>query len=265
VSKKSPCNTLAKGLTILEVVADISDERGVNFNTIVESSRMNRSNVYRYLMTLLELGWVERDEETMRYSIGSRLLQTASRSVQKFDLRSRAVPILQELSEETRKTVHLAVFEPPLIVYVEKIVYKPLPIMQSRPGLTGHCHSTAVGKAMLATMSEHAIREILPESLESYTPATIISLDDLLEELAEARQLGYTHEFEENEIGVGCVGAPVFDYAGKIIAGISVSGAIGDINRQSVPILGQKVIGAARRVSEVMGFRSTALVEQLNC
>jgi len=59
-------NTLAKGLKILEIIAEINDYRGVAFAKIVDISRMNRSNVYRYLKTLVDCGWLEYDSETYR-------------------------------------------------------------------------------------------------------------------------------------------------------------------------------------------------------
>jgi len=249
-------NTLAKGIKLLEVIAESGDYHGVTFSSIVDAVQLNRSNVYRYLMILMELGWLERDEETLRYRIGLHLLQTASTSYKQFDLRTRALPLLQELSHQTGLTVHLAIFHPPLIVYIDKIEPEPISYMQSRRGLTANCYSTALGKAMLATLSDQQIRSLLPAQLPAMTPNTIPNLDILLVNLAEARLRGFTYEMEENEIGIGCVGAPILGFDGYMVAAISLTGRIEIMKSDQFCEFGCKVAETAQQISTLMGYRN---------
>jgi IclR family transcriptional regulator, KDG regulon repressor len=247
-------NTLGKGIKILEVIAGSSDSNGIPLSCIAQSLGINKSNVYRYITTLVNVGWVERDEASHCYRIGSKLLQTASLSLNQFDLISRAKPYLQKLSKETKHTVHLASLHPPFIIYLQKIEYEPQPMMQSSLGKSSPCYSTAVGKAMLATMNDQQIRNMLPTRLESYGPCTLSTIDDLLHNLAKARRAGFAYELEENEVGVGCVGAPVYSFDGRMIAGVSVSGPIGSMTNDRIQVFGERVIETAKSISLAMGY-----------
>ena len=246
-------NTLAKGLLIIEYVANEGSPNGVTLNQVVSAMEINKSSAYRHLMVMCELGWLERDEETFRYRIGAKLLQATSASICQFDLRTIARPILEKLAKENSLTAHLATLQPPLIVYLDKIESHQIPIMRSSPGLTAPCHSTAVGKAMLATMSEHEIRKMLPETLEKFTPNTIGKLDELVQNLEQARRNGGASEMEENEIGVGCVGAPIFRFDNKMIAAISLSGHAHLFTEGQKAELCEKVVKGAKMISAEMG------------
>lgn len=238
---------------IIEAIAKMGTPNGVTLNQIVSEIKINKSSAYRHLMTMCKLGWLDRDAETYRYRIGAKLLQVTSVSINQFDLRIIAKPILQRLVQETLMTAHLATLQMPLIVYLDKIENDRLPVMRSLPGLTAPCHSTAVGKAMLATISEHEIRNLLPESLTKYAPNTIESLDELVQCLEQARRDGYASEMEENEVGVGCIGAPIFRFDNKMIGAISLSGHVHLFSAEKKKFFSEKVVETAKQISAEMG------------
>lgn len=257
-NKAVPTSTLARGLMVLEVAAEVGQLKGATLQEIAGASGQNRSNVYRYLTTLCELGWLERNEDTFRYRIGRKLLQMTSASLSQIDVRRIARSLLQELALETRLTAHLSVRDGASIVYLDRLESDSPIQMRSHPGMTAPCHTTAMGKAILATLPIPNIRAMLPRDLERHTPNSVTSLDALLEELMRVRQFGYATDMEENEDGIACVGAALYRYDDEVIGAISLSGLAQEVTPDRVRLLGPRIVEVAGEISERMGWRPPA-------
>ena len=67
-------------------------------------------------------------------------------------------------------------------------------------------HATANGKALLATLPEACVAELLPEELPAYTSQTLRRRSDLLRELAEVRKSGVAYDREEHTLGISALG-----------------------------------------------------------
>jgi DNA-binding IclR family transcriptional regulator len=115
--------------------------------------------------------------------------------------------------------------------------------------------STAIGKAIQAHLPEHLGKQILLPSLRQRTARTVATASALAKELELAQRLGYAEEEGENEEGAACVGAPIFDEDGAVVAGLSISAPASRLGaerkRQMVPVL----ISMARRISVTLAFR----------
>ena len=77
---------------------------------------------------------------------------------------------------------------------------------------------------MLANMPEEEWPERITKNLEKYTENTITDPYEIILELRRTRQRGYAIDDEEHEYNVRCVGVPVYNSAGQLIAGMSTSG-----------------------------------------
>lgn len=115
-------------------------------------------------------------------------------------------------------------------------------------------HASSVGKAILAFSDPHKVNQILKKGLQRYTSKTITSPNVLLAHLEEIRDLGYAVDDGENEEGIRCIGAPIFDYTGKVIGSVSVSGSTITVVPERVEYLAQKVMKCAEKISEKMGY-----------
>lgn len=96
--------------------------------------------------------------------------------------------------------------------------------MYSRIGRRNPLYSTAIGKVLLAWRDREEVKQIL-EGVEykRSTERTITSTDELLAVLDKVREQGYGEDNEEQEEGLRCIGVPVFDRFGVVIAGLSIS------------------------------------------
>jgi DNA-binding IclR family transcriptional regulator len=127
--------------------------------------------------------------------------------------------------------------------------------MHSAIGRRASAHSTAVGKAMLAFMSQKEVENIIEEhGLPVCTPNTITDKEALLRELERVRQQGYAVDDIENEDGIRCVGAPIFDHQGKPVAALSVSGPAFRLSMERVKELTGAVTSTALEISRQLGY-----------
>jgi len=248
--------TLAKGLLVLEAVAANHHARGIRLVDICKDLNFNKTTAYRLVSTLEHLGYVVKDPESERYHLGLKLLSLTSSLLESFEVRSIASPFLNELMLQTKQAVHLVVLDQEVceVVYIDK-VDSPQPVrMYTTIGSRYPANCTAAGKAIMAYLPSHVLNPML-NHLRASTPNSIISADQLRLELENVRVKGYSFDNEENVVGVVCIGAPIFNHLGKVIASISISATLITIKPDEFLNLHPLVQEAAARVSQKMGYR----------
>jgi len=138
------------------------------------------------------------------------------------------------------------------VVYIEKATPNRMMHVQQLVGSRAPLHVTAVGKLMLAMGGEEECQAYAARTnLPAYTRNTINDLPRLQKEAEQLRAQGYAYDDKEAEIGVGCIGALIYDATDNIVAGLSVSAPIERRKSDWVKILLQ----AARQISEELGYR----------
>ncbi|HXF81426.1 MAG TPA: IclR family transcriptional regulator [bacterium] len=221
---------------------------------LAAAAALPRPTVYRLVQTLTAQGMTARVEGG--YVIGPRILWLAGRRLEQIELRTAGRPVLAALRDRTGETVHLAVLEQGQVVYIDKSE-PPGPMrMASAIGKIMPAHCTALGKAMLAFLPAAEVARILETwGLPRRTPNTITDRRRLLDELAAVRARGYAVDNVENEEGVRCVGAPIFDHDGRVAGAVSCSGPARSITRERVRrSLGPEVMRAAAQISQALGW-----------
>ncbi|PMQ00854.1 MAG: IclR family transcriptional regulator [Dictyoglomus sp. NZ13-RE01] len=222
MKNKVGIGSAAQTLEILEIL--ILAGRELSLKEIAQKTNLHISTVHRYLSTLIDKGYV-RKLPSGNYKPGFRILELSNYVLQSLDIREIAHPFLVELMNNTKQTVHLTIKDGYEGVYIDKVEGPETLPMMSRIGMRMPLYSTSFGKVLLAYSSEEEIEDYLRHvPLKPRTKNTITDPEKLKEELRKVRTLGYAFDDEENEIGIRCLGVPIFDYAGKVIAAISISG-----------------------------------------
>ena len=99
-------------------------------------------------------------------------------------------------------------------------------------------------------------RVINEKGLPKRTENTITDPIQLREHLKLVRAQGYAIDDEENEKGVRCVAAPVFNEAGKAVAAISISSLAFRVTRKVIQDSFRKEVKeTALKISQRLGFR----------
>ena len=257
-SQKQGVQAIERGCSILDLLG-----RGKQTYSIRElASELNlpKPTVHRMLTTFCRFGYVIQDEVSKEYRLGFRVVELGQAVLDRIDVRKEAEPCLHRLAGRVQETVHLAILDEHEIVYLEKVERMDDPKglrMASRIGMRIFAHCCAVGKVILAFLSDKDKTAIFSEmGLPRLTEKTIVEVKQLLEHLALVKQQGYAVDDEENEVGIRCVGAPVRNDRGKVIAGISISGptvrmSLERIHRE----LKTEVMKTAAEVSSRLGYR----------
>jgi DNA-binding IclR family transcriptional regulator len=247
VTPRTGGGSIDKALTVLEALAE---HRRVT--DIAAGTGLPKSTVHRILQALVGWGFARADGNG-GYLPGPRILTLAGKVMSRFDPAQHADSALQTLRDRTGFTVHFAVRSGDEAVYVQKLEGLGPYQMASRIGMSMRLHSTSIGKAILSQLGDEEVNVITSRTgLERRTPRTITEAGTLLTHLAEIRRRGYSIDDEENEGGIRCVGAPVFDHTGTVMGGVSVSGLTFEVTPDD-RTLAAEVVTAAREVSLALG------------
>lgn len=240
---------VAKAIDVLEV---FSGPDGLSLGQISERVGLNRSRTFRLLHTLVDRGYVERNEDGTSYRLGIRIFERAA-NVRR-DLKDVARPVMEELRRRFNETVNLSVLEEGHALYLE-IVENSRPVrMSATVGCRMPAHRTSLGKAMLAWKidADPFCMNSGPLARESRH-----RVQKLRKELEEIRQRRYAIDNEENEPGVACIGAPILDAQGQPVAAMSVSGPARRILANEKKIA-EAVISGCAKVSRGLGHAGSS-------
>ena len=246
--------TLQRGLNVLEALA--TSPSGLTFSEVVERVELSTGTVNRLLQTLIGRGYVEQDKRSKTYRLGLQVLELQAANLAANQMAALARPRLRNLMLRSGRRAHLAVYRGgDHIVYIDR-VDNPESIGRFVPaGRGGPLHATSLGKALLAFARPEVVEDYLAHSRrEQLTSRTIVDAEALRAELAAVRERGYAVEMEESTTGSFCVGAPVFDYTGEVVAAVSIAGTREEI----IPKVGLNstmVMDEAATISELFGYR----------
>ena len=237
-----------RSLAILDVLAD---EAALGTNEIARRLGTSASTTSRQLATLVESGLVEHVPATGRYRLGIRLVALARSVLARLDVRAIAHPHLEALAAELGETATLSVPGDPDAITVD-VVRSPRYIADgSQLGRPSVAHATAAGKVMLAFDGDRPARQ-----LQAYTPRTIIDPLQLEQEIERVRRRGWADAFEEREIGLNAIAAPVWTSDASLAGIIALQGPIPRfgraVARAALPALRER----AGAISSELGSQS---------
>jgi DNA-binding IclR family transcriptional regulator len=127
--------------------------------------------------------------------------------------------------------------------------------MYSQVGKRVPAHSTSLGKAIMAHLSEEKVREILEEKgMEKNTENTITSIDKFLAHLKKVKKQGYAVDDEEQEEDIRCIAGPIFNHRGEVVAAFSISAPITRMTESRMKELAKLVVEYSQKMSRSLGY-----------
>lgn len=192
---------------------------GVSLIDVAEATEVPKSTAFRYLWTLEGHRYVERDPESGDYRLGLGFVGMQSRQLEV--LRQRAHPWLEKLRDQFEETVNLGVLDGDAVIYLKIIESRRGVRLAATRGDRDPIHSTALGKAIAASLPESRVRDILRAGMDPRTANTITTVDDYIDELVKVRRVGYALDDGENEADGRCVAVTL--PATPLPAGLSLS------------------------------------------
>jgi DNA-binding IclR family transcriptional regulator len=192
------------------VLRALGEERqGLSLAELATRVALPKSTVHRIVAALEAEGLTATGSGNGRYLLGPEFIRLGSS--QHEDLRTRARPLLELLSQRTNEAVDLSILIGDQAVFVDHIEaqrFHPLRAV-SAIGASFPTYSTANGRALLAALTDEQAQKLVPIRLKADTPYTITDREAVLEEIARARKQGYAIVREEHTLGISAVGAVV--------------------------------------------------------
>lgn len=253
VNDKMEVQSLNRALNILETVGQ--SETPLSLKEITDLTGLPKPTVYRLVRNLEYRNYIACDS-TGKYHLGLQILLLNRWAERDFDLKLVVKPHLAFLSELSKETVHLAVLDHNRVLYIDTIESPHALRLVAKLGSTNSVHCTALGKALLIKHSDQEILDILEEQgMEKRSEYTITTPVEYLRHMRIVRSKGYAIDERESELEGRCVGAPIYDHTGKVVAAISISGlstrfTVPHIEKDIVPHL----LDRTKRISRMLGY-----------
>lgn len=250
-------SSVQRAINVLELFTRLKDS--YTLTEISKKLNVNPATLMPVLHTLEKNEYLERDQETKKYSLGIKLMELGQLVSFRYDIRNRADKILRELLMEIGLTIHLAIMEKGEIIYIDRKEASSKKLNPSWIGKRAPLHSTALGKALLAFSDSQTVNNVKKYiTFEKFTEHTITSWENLNKQLKEVRKQGYAIDNEEHQKGGLCVGAPIFNHDGEVIAAISTSMIKSNTTDKKIKKVIQSLKKAAQDISISMGFNENS-------
>lgn len=237
---------------ILETLAQ--QKEGCRITELVKKLRLKISTVHNQLKTLVQRGYVEQDNQTLKYKLGQKTFLLAQNYSTNDKLICSAKPYLEKLNEKCGDLVFLGVLNNhDLICSTTVESNQPLSVSPNQVW-RDKCHSTASGKILLAYCSPEELRSVLKKhGLKKFTRKTITNFRALKIELKKVRRQGYAISQNESVEGITSLGVPIRDFSGKTIAALGISAPTVRMQRHRRQELLKMLKNTAFKISSALG------------
>lgn len=237
---------------IVEELAPAGD--GLRLTDLANRLGMPKPRIYRFLQTLIAIGYAEQDPATERYRLTLKLYHLGQAIADGTQLLSVARPVMTRLRDATEQTVTLSLIEAEGTRVMDIVrVETPVQIV-TKPGALMPFHASAQGKLALAFGPPLHWRRVRAQPLQPLTARTVTDLAALEAEVAAVQAQGWAVAPEEALPGVNAISAPIFDRTDRLAATITLVGSVLSVPPQPHPDQIAAVCSAARAISTGLGY-----------
>lgn len=225
---------------------------GITVTELAQAVGMSRPTAFRLLLSLEQAGFVDRIDN--RYMLGWEVARLGRLADPHTGLAARVQPILDVLAAKLNETIDFAVVKGELEydLIAEASGSHMLNVSQQYIGQQYPLHASATGKLLLAELTDEKIKAILPEKLQTFTRQSIQTRAELILDLHEVRQQGYSTLDNELEDGLFAVGCPVRDVTGELIGVLTANGPTQRMKTGRLPAMVEQLKESASAICKSM-------------
>lgn len=232
----------------------LSQKQPMKPSELAKQLNLTRSNIYRLLVTLQEMGYVERAADAT-HSLTMKMFMVGSAVLDMKEVSKVARPYIAHLAEISQECAHLGIMYDNKVLYIEQVKIKHYLTLDYPVGQTDQLYCTALGKVLLTGLNEVQLEAwVRSTNLVRYTENTITDPDVLLGVIRNVKKQDYAIDNEERYAGIKCVGTPIYDYTNKIVAAISISGPAVRLTNEKIEELKPLLIEVSEEISRKMGW-----------
>ena len=246
--------SVAAVLKVFAILQALSERSETGISELSVRLAMPKATVYRFLQTMMTLGYVRQQADSERYGLSMKAFELGAKALQYPDLVDLAKHHMQMLADKTGETVHLGTLIDSEIIYVHKIDSRHTLGMYSKVGRRAPLHCTAIGKVLMAWEHPERRERILDGAeFKRFRDKTIVERGPYLAELERVRAQGYGEDREEFDDHIRCLGIPIFDRLNQPIAGMSISFPTFRYDEEKAPEIIALLTAASRDISTRLG------------
>lgn len=246
---------LSRGLRLIEFLTDYP--QGCPLAKIAESTGTNKSTTHRTLKALMHMGYVMACKSPGTYRLTSRFVSIGYKTYSSLNIISVAAAHLERLNMDTGDTVLFSKLEGNHSVLLYKL--EPTEGMLRTRSYIGQqmaLYCSAMGKVYLAHTPDPFLERYWKKEgkrIVKITSNTIVDLGVMRYEAAQIRAEGISRDREENEIGVKCLGAPIFDLYGRVNYAVALSLPMSRLDAEREQRLAERIRETAAAISAEIG------------
>lgn len=241
-----------RALNILACFDNDHPELGISEIALV--ANLHKATAYRIVTTLVNHSYLEWIEDVQKYRLGKELASLGFKVIQRMDLRREALPFMKDLVEVWDETCDLSVFDQGKVFYIEILRGNHALTISAAIGQRLPAYCTASGKLFLSHLPESELDAILGQPLSKKTENTIVNIDELKKQFDMIRKNGYAVDYEEFELGVCAIAAPIYNRQGKIVAAIGSPSPTSRMTSDRISDMAAAFKKAAITISQRMGY-----------
>jgi DNA-binding IclR family transcriptional regulator len=250
--RDNPVRALAKAVHLLEQLAEAREATPRRLAELLDEPR---TTTYRLLRSLEALDLVEPGSQPGSYRLGWKLMRLGSAVVERLDERQAALPVMERVHERIGETVFLLVRRGWDAVCIERLEGLRVQSLALRLGGSLPLHAGAGPRVLLAWEPREVWDEYVQSGqLTALTDRTPTTRKALLRELEETVAQGYAVSDEDVTPGIASLGAPIFDYTGRVRAALSIGGLKSLLLGDDRETFTQLVVDGAREISAALGY-----------
>lgn len=247
---------IEKMFSILNAIEHEKEPLGIN--EIARKSSTNVASTFRILRTLMDYNWIYQCSDG-RYTLGYKF--SAAYNMDNFYniLKDASYPIMRRLSDSLGEVVNLGIRHNDQAILLQQARTKKFAEYVIKVDTVVPLYATSFGKILLSELSETVCENII-QSLKyvAYTEKTITSPDAFRKELQKVREQGYATDISESLMNTSCIGVPVRDVNGVIIAALSFSGLTEKLTPERERYYADILHAAAKEITQCMFFTKQA-------
>lgn len=210
---------IEKGLRILNLFTP--ETQSLTLKDIAARTHINSTSTFRFVETLVQLGYLKKDQRTKLIRLGTMSLALSHQIIKSFDMLQIVRPHIDDVFEKLNVTIDSAIVEDGRLVLLYRREAKETLIFRL-PLLSPSMHCSALGKAYLSGLPDEALSRLLDGlTLTRRTPHSLASRTAVLADLRRTRERGYALNNEEYVLGLISVGAPLINRDGVVLGVIS--------------------------------------------
>lgn len=231
---------------LMGVVESFLDKPQQTLSEVAAACGLGVPTAMRYLHHLVERGWLERDETSKHYMLGVALVTIGGAARAAQPITARSLPYMKQLVAVFDETVNVAMKLHNEVIVVEAVEGRQSMRGGAKAGEKDEWFNSSLGKAILAFSSDDEVLELLEKfPPQRRTAKTLMTAAEIFDDLAQVRTRGYALDNEESEIGLKCVGVPIWGGPNLVSYAMSISGPAQRIDNRLDEIATQLQAAAA--------------------